>query len=972
MYGIVLRSSLPIPHLGDGCIVAEGRSRSISDFVAENGRRRFREYGVKLTQPRACIPLIGYPCVFLLGSVPAIMHVPAAAAAAGTAYTGKWLFDYNRANFQYDVPQRFGRFMTSRGMLNAQVGQYRQDVHGIAELTSSKMDTVQGMMTLVLCVCAALSDAGRIGMHGCAPPQWLCGLYSGHIYTSILYCGTALWLGMHGSLRAQCAMTSLLTRKVRLPIPSMAQLDAARSFGSAFEQQKFGDIFRVPFMRHPEDAPELPPADPGDSGEDDDDKKEKGSKDGKKPGKKKASKVHLPDPRTEFSSTARDTVPSWIRDEQVVDKGGGLLGLPSRDDFEPHETPDHFKMLLAAQEEWWQYDVYARILMLYGSCQFLYAVCYYCIGTTTAELRGFWISWSMPMLFMAAQVLILRLDVVRTSGNHMLPNAEWIGHLAPYFAVTATTLEYRHLYSPTTVILTWVFVFLTYFAHIVMAMRFLDLAWPDWNRATDMPDEPGKPWCLPRFATPCGSWLRRRSLSRASTTCSTKPRVCKVRAVEQTSGAVERIRRVSLVARWEKDWCLMKLVRVHLLHIVVRQKELTLEDHPSKLLPKLDHRTDCDLPWQLARIAICTVGLLWLYMGIALFVEMNVGPDTLMKPPGEPPWIRDQKMVNVWVPKGWHMSSEPLPSDYRLESSTLAKYEEGSVGGFNPDDIHSPGVGESGVQESHGSEHGGEHGGHDSHSAHRRLAGTDGQLLRDLLKATEGLAWLHDSLKEIEANQAAPLYELPPSPAVPFMAPTTLNAKQVKWPALFEPHHLLGSQLMALTSRGFGAHLSNLDEEVAAAPFALEGLGAVRSLVGGAWLDEGLQLITKVGELFDCPGVAPKKGRWSCKNSTIKLPLPHGSQLVAAAISKTEDAGHLAALLFDHAPATVNLFRGSSGSWTSAGEVHLPSDVGHVGLSISGQDTDAASDSEVGGLIRLAIRQAAPKTEAWLPELSLD
>ena len=108
------------------------------------------------------------------------MHsVPAAAAAAGTAYTGKWLFDYNRANFQYDVPQRFGRYMTSRGMLNTQVGQYRQDVHGIAELTSSKMETVQAMMTLTLCVCAALSDAGRIGMHGCAPPQWLCALYSG-------------------------------------------------------------------------------------------------------------------------------------------------------------------------------------------------------------------------------------------------------------------------------------------------------------------------------------------------------------------------------------------------------------------------------------------------------------------------------------------------------------------------------------------------------------------------------------------------------------------------------------------------------------------------------------------------------------------------------------------------------------------------------------------------------------------------
>ena len=116
-------------------------------------------------------------------------------------------------------------------------------------------------------------------------------------------------------------------------------------------------------MHHPEGAPELPPADAGDSGEvsssslvvlyasecfsvpcgqEEDEKKEKGSsKEGKKSGKKKASKaagkslketmtpihlpleffasqVHLPDPRTDFSSTARDTVPSWIRDEQAT------------------------------------------------------------------------------------------------------------------------------------------------------------------------------------------------------------------------------------------------------------------------------------------------------------------------------------------------------------------------------------------------------------------------------------------------------------------------------------------------------------------------------------------------------------------------------------------------------------------------------------------------------------------------------
>ena len=30
--------------------------------------------------------------------------------------------------------------------------------------------------------------------------------------------------------------------------------------------------------------------------------------------------------------------------------------------------------------------------------------------------------------------------------------------------------------------------------------------------------------------------------------------------------------------------------------------------------------------------------------------------------------------------------------------------------------------------------------------------GADGQLLRDLLKATDGLTWLHDSLQEMEAT----------------------------------------------------------------------------------------------------------------------------------------------------------------------------------------------------------------------------
>jgi len=950
--------------------------------------------------------------------------VPAAAAAAGTAYTGKWLFDYNRENFQYDVPQRFGRYMTSRGMLNTQMGQYRQDVHGIAELTASKMDTVQGMMTLVLCVCAALSDAGRIGMHGCAPPQWLCGLYSGHIYTSILYCGTALWLGMHGSLRAQCAMTSLLTRKVRLPIPSMAQLDAARSFGSAFEQQRVGDMFRVPFMKHPEDAPDIPPASSGESDEEGKKEGKEGKKEGKegkdKKGKKK-SKVGLPDPRTEFASTARDSVPSWIRDEQVVDKGTGTLGgAPARDDFEPHETPDHFKMLLAAQEEWWQYDVYARVLMLYGSCQFLYAVCYYCIGTTTAELRGFWISWSMPMLFMGAQVLILRLDVVRTSGNHMLPHAEWLGHLAPYLAVTATTLEYRHLYSPTVVIVTWIFVFLTYFAHFVMALRFLDLAWPDWNRAIDMPDEPGKPWWPSSWKVPSAF---RNSLWLLAPPKKLEPGqhdlLHEAEGLAATTGGVDIRKR-----KGDKKGQKGKEKGEGLGSSDMEAAGSMGESSPTTYRGEADgaytgrspfkafaEARSPDLPWQLARVAICTVAFGWVYMAICLFVEMNIGQDAVMKPPGEPPWIRDQKMVNVWVPGPgvWHMSNEPLPSKYLLESSTRAKYDDSS--GHDSGDVASPGVGMGGVEGVPGAGHSEDHTEdvtHDTSGGHRRLEGADNQLLRDLLRAADGIERLQNNIAQLQAHPKTPLYDLAPAPAASFMAPTSPNSKKVTWPAMFEPRHLLcrGTELVALTARGFGAHIPDFHhEEVEAKPFSLEGLGAFNAIAGGSW-QNGLQLITKVGKLFDCPATGPNQGRWSCTSSKTKLPLPENARLHAAAMTEDPEAERIVALLFEHAPHIVSLFKEGLSGWSSTGEVHLPPDAGATKLSFSGKDLLAllgngsvlrrnihegttawhasplaaqmprefhgACAQEAGTLLRLALRQAAPKVEAWLPELTLE
>jgi len=149
------------------------------------------------------------------------------------------------------------------------------------------------------------------------------------------------------------------------------------------------------------------------------------------------------------------------------------------------------------------YDVYARIMLLFGASQVLGALTYYCIGTAIAELRAFWIMWSMPMLFMAAQFLIMRLDIVRgSSGQHRLPHMEFAGHFAPYVAASALTLEYRWLYSHAGVVTAWVLVFVCFALHFLFACRMLDLAVPDWNQKVDLAEDTGKSWWPKHWKVP--------------------------------------------------------------------------------------------------------------------------------------------------------------------------------------------------------------------------------------------------------------------------------------------------------------------------------------------------------------------------------------------------------------------------------------------------------------------------------------
>eukprot|EP00747_Dinoflagellata_sp_TGD_P209854 gnl/TRDRNA2_/TRDRNA2_83232_c0_seq1.p1 gnl/TRDRNA2_/TRDRNA2_83232_c0~~gnl/TRDRNA2_/TRDRNA2_83232_c0_seq1.p1 ORF type:complete len:1094 (-),score=244.86 gnl/TRDRNA2_/TRDRNA2_83232_c0_seq1:60-3341(-) len=421
-------------------------------------------------------------------------HLKLAAGGVAAGVTGKFLFDYNRENYMFDQEVRFQRFQMARTFAMAQVAQYREDMAGLTEPAITQGDTYHTVSTIFMCVCGALFCAGRLGMHGCAPPGWFMGLYLGHIGSALLYTTLACWMAFHASLRAQVGYTTLTTRKVRLPVPSLAELDNARGFGAAFEFQKWHDIFRVPFMSHPEAAPELPP--------DDEAEEEGGAAKKAKSGKEGLLSKGIFDKKDDdlrtrpFASTKRSTVPTWMKDEQLIDKGcqnvpAGAGTSLSRD---PYAQPDHFRLYTNAQAEWWPFQVYTRILITLGGTNFFNAICYYVVGTALAELRGFWIAWSAPGLFMTVQILVLRMDTLRDKGNQLLPHAEWFGHLGNYFAVAAGTCEYRHSYSKLGVSLAWFFVILSFVAHLVWTLRMFDLASPDTGPEIEMEDKPGKGW----------------------------------------------------------------------------------------------------------------------------------------------------------------------------------------------------------------------------------------------------------------------------------------------------------------------------------------------------------------------------------------------------------------------------------------------------------------------------------------------
>mmetsp|Transcript_41883 Transcript_41883/g.132433 ORF Transcript_41883/g.132433 Transcript_41883/m.132433 type:complete len:830 (-) Transcript_41883:35-2524(-) len=386
----------------------------------------------------------------------------AAAGAAASAGVGMGLFSYNRGNYEFDQKMHYTRFQAGLNMAIAQTGIYKQDIAQLTALTVTRMDCFHGIAAMGLTILTAIYCPGKLGFHVCPPPGWLMGLEFVNIAGAYLFMGLTLWYCMHASMRADTAGTHMLTRFVRLPIPSQGMLDKARKFLSSYEEQQLSEVLRVPFTRH------------------------------QAPGRNRAGDFNeamdIDDDAKGRSRHGYD-VPAWYRKEKAVDNVSTIDSIESMMPLAARgSAPEHFEAYREIQMEWMPYDVYARVCIFLAFMHLTHCWAYHQIGHLIQEVRApFACSIVMLPMFVLQQV-ILTLDIA--------PGGVPIQRLGPcslWFAYFAAICESVRWYNPQVQAVGFVLVYCAYAIHIIYTLQLLRLCAPS-KEAPSAVDCAGAAW----------------------------------------------------------------------------------------------------------------------------------------------------------------------------------------------------------------------------------------------------------------------------------------------------------------------------------------------------------------------------------------------------------------------------------------------------------------------------------------------
>jgi len=803
------------------------------------------------------------------------MEIPMGHAAAGAAAAvGAGLFSYNRGNYMMDQKLHFGRYTAGLNMAIAQTGQYRQDITQLTNLTCTRMDVYHSIAAMTATILTALFCPGRLGLHTPPPPGWLMGLFLVNLAGTYLWLGLTMWLCMHASLRADTALTHMLTRFVRLPIPAQWMIDRARKFLSSYEEQPLSEAFRVPFMHH--------------------------GRGGSKTEGPYNEEMDL-DPDAEARTRHGFDVPAWYRKEKAIDS---CEPLESMLPFNVRgSAPEHFEVYREIQNEWWPYDVYARLSIFLAFLHLTHCWTYMQIGHHLTETRSVFGAACVVLPMFTLQQIILTLDIIPGKGEIPLQR---IGPFALWFAYVAACLEYKRWYTPEGMAASFVLVYITYAIHVVYTIQLLRLCSPDMTKPPEPAEAPGASWWPASWSLPSAFqhaiWLVAppQHLEPGQTDIVGEIRAASRSGNSGSPGAGTGLKAEAMSPHSAK--------RQDVHRALGRQGE--------------------SAAWFNVKTGLIAMLLAWIYLILGYTVEVaNQGTPhpSLISAPGMPHNSRDPRYRPA-KPGG----SEPV------EVGTGGA-EAGPAVGMREEAVERR-LHEFGVSGPELPRVGGE---------------ANAAVRREIARKVMGLLpYLQDMASGRWSPSEEPL-PAPSAPALPTLAGATAAPVRahVEWPALFEPRLLAcgpagvhsgdSSVALALSRHGRGAVVTMTAAGAPAelAHFVLEGAAAYGPLVAAAWDEAGLLLASATGTTVECPGRGPSGGRWRCRalrGAKLPISLPGRAFSGVAAVGRHPSKDELrAAVVFPGEPTMAVFSRKlrDAAPWLPAGEVRTPAVPGALALA---------------------------------------
>mmetsp|Transcript_22545 Transcript_22545/g.70882 ORF Transcript_22545/g.70882 Transcript_22545/m.70882 type:complete len:876 (-) Transcript_22545:111-2738(-) len=786
----------------------------------------------------------------------------AAVGAAGAVGVG--LFSYNRGNYMMDQKLHFGRYTAGLNMAIAQTGQYRQDITQLTNLTCTRMDVYHSIAAMTATILTALFCPGRLGLHTPPPPGWLMGLFMVNLAGCYLYLGLTMWLCMHASLRADSALTHMLTRFVRLPIPSQGMIDSARAYLSSFEQQPLSEAFRIPFMRHRYMAS----SSEGPYNED----------------------MEL-DPDAQSRTRHGHDVPAWYRKEKAIDHDEPMESMLPRN--ARSSAPEHFEVYREIQNEWWPYDVYSRLSIFLAFMHLTHCWTYMQIGHHMTETRSVFAAACVVLPMTVLQQIILTLDIIPDKGEFPIQR---IGPFAMWFGYVAAVLEYKRWYTPGGMVLSFVLVYIAYGIHVIYTIQLLRLCSPDMTGPPVPAESPGASWwpgswCLPS-AFQHSIWLVAppQQLEPGQTDLVSEMRgACHDDSGSPSAASPDALTAEAVRSEKRKD--------VH--RALGRQGE-----SPA---------------WFNVKTGLVAMLIAWIFLIIGYSIEVaNQGTPhpSFISAPGMPNNLRDPRYRKAKPGYGEPVEVGTGGAEAGPAVGMREEAVERRLQAFNeaPQPFKIGGEDNSAVRLEIAERL------YDLLPLLRELARgyRRGNSQIGLPPAAPVAAPLLQAPAPLRAQVQWPaLFQ----PRLLACGPPSAHGEGHGLAAVALSRHGRGAVLTVSSSAGEVASPAGLS------PFTLEGVAAFGPLIAAAWDEAGLLLASAAGTTMECPGHAPSDGRWRCRPLPgAKLPISLAGRPFAgvAAIARAEGKAGMRAAIVHPGESTMTLYSRAgreAAPWLPAGEV---------------------------------------------------